>query len=278
MQRKGGETDRRTRAASAAAPGRRKPPRRGLRLRRALLAGALLYLTLAIGSLQLNWARLHEGLGRGARFASGFLHPDFTTRGQDISEGIIESLAITVVATVAGIALSIPLGFGAARNMAPSAVYLTCRAAVTVSRSFHEVIVAIFFVVMVGFGPLAGALTLAFSSIGFLGKLLAEEIEALDAGQIEAVRATGASWPQVVAYGVLPQMMPRLVGLSVYRLDINFRESAVIGVVGAGGIGATLNTAFGRYEFGTAAAILILIVLIVLGGELASGRLRRRLL
>ena len=121
----------------------------------------------------------------------------------------------------------------------------------------------------------AGALTLAFSSIGFLGKLLAEEIEALDTGQIEAVRATGASWPQVVAYGVLPQMMPRLVGLSAYRLDINFRESAVIGVVGAGGIGATLNTAILRYEYDVAAAILMIIILIVLTAEYTSSHIRR---
>jgi phosphonate transport system permease protein len=216
-------------------------------------------------------------MGRGARFVAAFLRPDFTSRWTDISQGMLESLAMTVVATAAGIILSLPVGLGAARNLSPLPVYLLCRGVVAVSRSFHEVIVAILFVVMVGFGPLAGLLTLSFASIGFLGKLVAEEIEAIDPVQVEAVRASGATWPQVVTYGVVPQVMPRLVGLSVYRLDINFRESAIIGVVGAGGIGATLNTAFSRYEFDTAAAILILIIAIVLAGELASGRLRRGL-
>ena len=93
---------------------------------------------------------------------------------------------------------------------------------------------------------------------------------------IEAVRATGGSWWQLIAYGVQPQVMPRFVGLAVYRLDINFRESSVIGIVGAGGIGATLNTAFDRYEFETAAAILLVIIVIVMAAEYSSGLVRRR--
>ena len=106
-------------------------------------------------------------------------------------------------------------------------------------------------------------------------------LQALDAGwitsrQIEAIRATGGSWWQLINYGVQPQVMPRFIGLSVYRLDINFRESAVIGIVGAGGIGATLNTAFDRYEFDTAAAILLVIIAIVMAAEYCSGIVRRR--
>lgn len=256
----------------------RPADRRRRRLGRWLVAGAALaYAAIALSSIEVDWARVQEGLGRGARFVAAFLQPDFVSRRTDITEGILESLAITVVATVAGVLLSVPVGLGAARNISPRPIYVLCRAAVTLARSFQEIIVAILFVVMVGFGPLAGVLTLAFASIGFLGKLLAEEIEAVDPAQVEAIRASGASWTQVVAWAIVPQVMPRMVGLSVYRLDINFRESAVIGVVGAGGIGATLNTAFSRYEFGTAAAVLILIIAIVMVGELASGRLRRRL-
>jgi len=114
-------------------------------------------------------------------------------------------------------------------------------------------------VAIFGFGPLAGFITLSFATIGFLSKLLAEDIESMDKAQAEAVKATGASWLQWINYAVQPQVMPRLIGLSMYRLDINFRESAVLGLVGAGGIGATLNTAFDRYEFDTAAAIIITI-------------------
>ena len=98
-----------------------------------------------------------------------------------------------------------------------------------------------------GFGPFAGFVTLSFATIGFYGKLLAEDIEDMDPVQAEAVRATGAGWFQWLNYAVQPQVLPRMIGLGLYRLDINFRESAVVGIVGAGGIGATLNTAFDRY-------------------------------
>jgi len=128
---------------------------------------------------------------------------------------------------------------------------------------------------MFGFGPFAGFLTLSFATIGFMSKLLAEDIEDIDESQTEAIRSTGASWFQLINYAVQPQVMPRLIGLSLYRLDINFRESAVIGIVGAGGIGATLNTAIDRYEFDSAGAILLIIIFIVMITEYSSGYVRR---
>jgi len=161
--------------------------------------------------------------------------------------------------------------------MAPKWLYFLCRSIIAVSRSLQEIIIAIFFVAMFGFGPFAGFLTLSFATIGFLSKLLAEDIEDIDKSQVEAIRATGGSWLQVLAFGVAPQVMPRLVGLSLYRLDINFRESSVIGIVGAGGIGATLNTAIDRYEYDSAGAILLIIIGIVLVVEYSSGLIRRRL-
>lgn len=255
---------------------RRRPLVADWRLRWLLILGALGYLTLAIASLDLDWARIGEGWARGLRLLSGFLSPDFTSRWEDIQAGLLESLSMALTATAAGIALSIPVALGAARNLSPLPLYLTCRGLIAVSRSLQEVIVAILFVAMVGFGPLAGFLTLAFATVGFLAKLLAEAIEAIDPGQVESVRATGAGWWQVLDYGVVPQVLPRLIGLSLYRLDINFRESAVIGIVGAGGVGATLNTAMDRYEYGSAAAILILIVAVVLVTEYVSGWVRER--
>jgi phosphonate transport system permease protein len=137
------------------------------------------------------------------------------------------------------------------------------------------VIIAIFFVAMFGFGPFAGFLTLTFATIGFIAKLLADDIEEIDEAQAEAVRSTGASWWQLINYAVQPQVMPRLIGLSLYRLDINFRESAVIGIVGAGGIGATLNTAIDRYEYDSAGAILLIIIAIVMVAEYGSSYLRK---
>ena len=244
-------------------------------LRWTLYCGALLYLALAIGSIEVNWTRVWDGLDRGVRFIEGFLVPDFTSRWEDILVGMEESLTMTVTSTVVGVLISIPIGIGAARNIAPLPVYAVCRAIVALSRSFQEIIVAILFVAMFGFGPLAGFMTLSFATIGFLAKLLAEDIEDIDESQAEAIRATGAGWWQIVTYAIQPQVMPRLVGLSLYRLDINFRESSVIGIVGAGGIGATLNTAMDRYEYDSAAAILIIIILIVMAAEYLSGFVRK---
>jgi phosphonate transport system permease protein len=255
----------------------RRPPQivKHRRWRIALQVGIVAYLVLAVGSLDVNWERVAIGLERGQRFIMGFLQPDFTSRWGDIARGLVESLTMTLTSTVVGIIISVPIGVGAARNLAPRAVYLVCRAIIAVSRSLQEVIIAIFLVAMFGFGPFAGFLTLSFATIGFLAKLLADDIEEIDETQAEAIKATGASWLQLVNYAVQPQVMPRLIGLSLYRLDINFRESAVIGIVGAGGIGATLNTAIDRYEYDSAGAILLIIIAIVMVAEYGSSYLRK---
>lgn len=255
---------------------RRQPQiftKRGWRI--GLQAGFLIWLVMALYSLDPNWSRIVEGWERGMRFVGGFLQPDFSSRWTDISKGLIESLTMTLTSTVAGIIISVPIGIGAARNVAPPWIYYICRSIIAVSRSLQEIIIAIFLVAMFGFGPFAGFLTLTFATIGFLSKLLAEDIEDIDEAQAEAIRATGASWLQMINYGIQPQVMPRLIGLSLYRLDINFRESAVIGIVGAGGIGATLNTAIDRYEYDSAGAVLLIIIALVMVAEYSSSYLRK---
>ena len=220
-------------AAGAASRRRwRRPPIliHDRRWRWAIYGGGLLYVIAAAASIDVNWLRVYEGLDRGWRFIQGFLTPDFTSRWSDIQQGLIESLTMTVTSTVIGVAISIPIGIGAARNLAPIPVYAVCRAIIALSRALQEIIIAILLVAMFGFGPFAGFLTLSFATIGFLAKLLAEDIEDIDEAQAEAVRATGANWGQLINYAVQPQVMPRLIGLSLYRLDINFRESAVIGI------------------------------------------------
>jgi phosphonate transport system permease protein len=266
-----------TAAATPAYPRRwRRPPLIADRkVRWLLIALALAYLIAGAGTVEVNWTRVSEGLARSARFLAGFLVPDFASRSSDILQGMIESITMTVSSTVVGVALSVPFGLGAARNLAPAWLYVCCRAVVAFARAFHEIIVAIFFVAMFGFGPFAGFLTLSLSTIGFLAKLLADDVEEIDPAQVEAIRATGAGFWQVIDYAVSSQVMPRLIGLSMYRVDINFRESAVVGFVGAGGIGATLNTALDRYEFDSAAAILLIIIAIVMAVEYSSGYLRR---
>ena len=248
---------------------------RDSRLRWFINLSVLLYIVLAWYSIDINWGRVAQGMDRGLAFIASFLRPDFTTRGGEILSGLKESLTMTFTSTVIGVVLAIPVGLGAARNIAPLPVYLFCRAIIAISRTFQEIIIAILFVAMFGFGPLAGVITLAFATIGFMAKLLAEDIEDTQREPLEAIRATGGSWLQWVNYSVQPQVMPRLIGLSLYRLDINFRESAVIGIVGAGGIGATLNTSINRYDYDTSAAILLLIIVIVLMSEYLSGYVRK---
>jgi phosphonate transport system permease protein len=210
---------------------KRPPLIKSARLRWALGIVAAIYFVAAFGSIEVRWLRVWEGLDRGWAFIQGFLQPDFVSRWIDIKEGIAESLVMTVTSTAIGILISVPIGLGAARNIAPLPVYLFCRGIITVSRSFQEIIIAILFVAIFGFGPFAGVVTLSFATIGFLAKLLAEDIEDSRADQLEAVRATGSTWLQLMNYAVQPQVMPRLIGLSMYRLDINFRESAVVGLV-----------------------------------------------
>lgn len=245
-------------------------------LRMALAVGFVAYLIAAYMTIDVNWARVYVGLERGKQFVLAFSSPDFTTRSSDIFDGMLESIIMTVAASVVGISISIPIALGAARNVAPLPIYLICRGIIAISRALQEIIVAILLVAIFGFGPLAGFLTLSFATIGFLSKLLAEDIESMDKVQAEAIKASGARWLQWINYGIQPQVMPRLIGLSMYRIDINFRESAILGLVGAGGIGATLNTAFDRYEYDTAAAILLIIIAIVMALEYLSGIVRAR--
>ena len=244
-------------------------------LRYGLLVFVLGYLLFAFGSLRINPQRMAEGIPRALRIFSSAWPPDFVSRHRVIVRGFVESLQITVLATTAGVLLSIPFAVMAARNVSVLPVYLFGRGVVMTARSLHPVVLGILFVKAVGLGAFAGILTLVFYTLGFVGKLLAEAIEEIKPGQIEAIRATGAGYLKMLVYAVFPQVLPRLIGLSFYQLDINLRASAIIGLVGAGGIGSTLNIAFARYDYATASAILIVLIAIILAAEWGSAKLRR---
>ncbi|WP_323753524.1 phosphonate ABC transporter, permease protein PhnE [Marinobacter sp.] len=235
----------------------------------------LAYLYWAFSTLPFDWQRIAEGLPRAGKIFGGAVPPSFE-RAELLWTGFKESFQIAFLATLLGVLLSIPIAVMAARNVAPLPVYLVGRTLIIVSRSFHPVIVAILFVAAVGFGPMAGILTLTLYSIGFVAKLLAEEIEEIDWGQVEAMRSVGAGYMKILVYGVFPQIMPRQIGLSMYQLDSNLRASAVVGIVGAGGIGGTLMNAFGRYDYDFAFAILLMIIAIILVSEGLSGWVRKK--
>ena len=226
-------------------------------------------------SLEIHPERIVRGLSRLGVVAARAVPPDFHRVGL-LASGVLESVEIATLSTLFGVLLGIPAAVLAARNVVILPLYATGRGVITLGRTFHELIVAIVFVKAVGFGPLAGVLTLTVNSVGFFSKLLAEQIETIDRGQIEAIRATGASRGAVLVFGVLPQVLPRIIGLTIYQWDIHLRQSTIIGIVGAGGIGATLYNAFARYDYDFALAILLVIVAIVLVGEGVSAHARRR--
>ncbi|MDD7973790.1 phosphonate ABC transporter, permease protein PhnE [Roseinatronobacter alkalisoli] len=241
---------------------------------RAVWLGFALYVVYASGRLNFTWDRFVTGLDRGAVFLGRMFPPEFT-RWQLMAEGLLESLQIAIIASAAGILLSLPIGLLAARNLMPAVVTVPARAIIALARSFHPIIVAIIFVKAIGFGPLAGILALTLGSIGFVAKLFAEAIEEISLKQVEAVRATGASFMGVVIMAVLPQVLARFIGFSTYQLDSNLRNSTMVGIVGGGGIGGTLFSAFQRFDYDFVAAILISIIAMIMLGEVIATWLRR---
>ena len=239
----------------------------------ALLAVAA-YVIYAASLLGISWERFLIGMDEGARFIGRMVPPNFT-RWELLLKGLLESMQIAVLASALGIAISLPVGVLAARNLMPASVTVPMRVFIGACRSLHPVIVAIMFVKAVGFGALAGVLALVVASIGFIGKLFAEPIEEISLKQVEAVRSTGASFMNVMTFGVLPQVMARFIGFSLYQLDSNLRNSTMVGIVGAGGIGGTLFAAFKRFDYDYVCAILIAIIALIFAAEIFSNWLRR---
>ena len=241
---------------------------------RLLFLGIAVYACYALGQLDFSQERFIKGLDNGARFLARMFPPSYKNWDQLLT-GFIESMQIAVLATFFGVLISLPIAVLGARNLMPGWATWPARLIVTLCRAFNPVIVAIIFIKAVGFGALAGVLALVVASIGFVGKLFMEAIEEISMKQIEAVRATGAPFLSVVTFGVLPQVIARLVGFCTYQLDANLRNSTMVGIVGAGGIGAALFAAFQRFEYDFVLAILIAIIAVVLLGELASNYVKR---
>jgi phosphonate ABC transporter permease subunit PhnE len=243
---------------------------------RLAFAALALYALYAAQSLDFTWSRFVQGFDQGGRFLARMFPPNTAPdKLQLLVGGMMESLQIAVLATAVGIALSLPLAVAAARNLAPAPLAWSARALIVLFRSFHPVIVAILFVKAVGFGALAGVLALIVASLGFLSKLLAEALEEISMRQLEAVRATGAPFLSVLVLGVLPQVLPRHIGFCAYQLDSNLRNSALVGMVGGGGIGATLFTAFQRFDYDFVLTIVLAIIAVVMLGEMLSVWTRR---
>lgn len=245
-------------------------------MRRSAFAALAIYAVYAASTLDFTWERLLRGIEPGAKFIARMFPPAFdATRLTLLKQGMIESIEIAILATAAGVILSLPLGFLAARNLMPRPVSWLARGVIALCRTFHPVIVAILFVKAVGFGALAGILALIVASMGFISKLFAEAIEEISLKQVEAVRATGATFFGTLVVGVIPQVLPRFVGFAAYQLDSNLRNSTMVGIVGGGGIGATLFTAYQRFDFDFVLTILLCTIAIIMVSEIASAWLRK---
>jgi phosphonate transport system permease protein len=238
---------------------------------RVVAVALIVYVVYAAAQMDISWERVQTGLANAARFFGRLFPPNFE-RHELLVKGLLESLQIAVLASTLGIVLALPIGLAGARNLMPPWASWPARALIVMARSLHPVIVAILFVKAVGFGALAGVLALTVASIGFIGKLFTEAIEEISLKQVEAIRATGASFASVLAFGVLPQVFSRFIGFATYQLDSNLRNSTMVGIVGAGGIGGTLFAAFQRFDYDYVCAILISIITLIMIGEiLATG-------
>lgn len=194
-------------------------------------------------------------------------------------DGMIESLQLAWVGTVIGAILSLPLGFFGARNVSSGLVSNVMRQVLNAIRAFPEIVLAIaIFIPIAGLGAVAGALAIGLHSVGTLGKLTAEVIEGIDPGPVEATRAAGARALQIQRWGVLPQVLPEIVAFWLYRFEINIRAAAVLGVVGAGGIGFSLQQTlqFKRYPLAGTAIIVVIVATILV--DTLSGWVRRRII
>jgi phosphonate transport system permease protein len=190
----------------------------------------------------------------------------------------LETVDIAIFGTLGGVAMALPLAILAAINVTPSRyLYYAARAVIGFARAVPDLVWALFFVTAVGLGPFPGALALSVHSIGMLGRLFAETIEHMDMAPIDALTLTGARRMQVFAHGVVPQVLPSLAGIALYRLDENIRSSLVLGFVGAGGIGFELLSAMSLFQYRLVSLYLIVTFVIVIAAERLSALIRARL-
>lgn len=225
------------------------------------------------------WAFVRDAPQAAADIASRSWPPRWSYMDQ-LWSPLWDTLNIATLGTLLGTALAVPLAFLAASNTTPSRLILRPFAlfCIVASRSINSLIWALLLVSILGPGLLAGIIAIAFRSIGFVGKLLYEAIEETDEKQVEAVTATGASKAQILHYGIWPQVLPAFVGISVFRWDINIRESTILGLVGAGGIGMRLQSSLNMLAWPQVLLIVLVILATVVVSEAISSRVRKAII
>jgi phosphonate transport system permease protein len=264
-------------AAPAATPTRpQRPSRLGVRLVVAVIAAAAIWSYVGLG---FDLRELIDAPVEAWNVVRRMFPPAFR---EEIERGVIgkvmESVYIAWIGTIIGAALSFPLAFVAANNVSPRWLRIPVRLLFDAIRAVPELIVAMVLLSVTGLGPWAGALAIGLHSIGTLGKLATEAIETADDGPLEAIEAAGGRWVSAMRWGMLPQVFPIVVGYWLFRFEINVRASAVLGLIGAGGVGAELNTQIAFRNFPAVGAVLVFTVVAVLIIDFASSAVRRRII
>ena len=252
------------------------PPRASVTGRTMLATVALaVVFGLAARVVELRPLELVRDVGNVGVFLKGYLHPSFGNIGEYAWQCVV-TLCIALWGTVLALLVSVPLGLLGARNLSPHpVVYFAARRVMDVLRAVNEFVFALMFVTAVGLGPFAGMLALGIHTGGVLGKLLSETIESIDPGQVEGVAAVGAGRLQVIAFGVVPQVLPNYISYVLLRLESDVRSASVIGMVGGGGIGFYLWDTIRSFKDGEASTVILLIVVMVMGIDVVSARIRR---
>lgn len=195
---------------------------------------------------------------------------------QTVVGATLETVQMALAGTFLALMAAFPLGFLAARNTTPHPlVYHVVRSLLNLVRTIPDLALGLLFVAAVGLGAFAGTLALAVHTATVLGKLLSESVENIDGGVVDAIRATGAGYSQILSFAVLPQVLPDLISFTLYRFETNIRAASVLGLIGAGGIGYLMNTSFRTFQYQEAAAIVLVLIALVTLVDFLSSRLRR---
>lgn len=250
---------------------------------RYILTISLLILFLFIWSLStVNTDNMQQsGWQVATSIIGGILNPDlellfnFTTNG--VLYLLIETMAIAFLGTIMGSILAIPLAFLSASNIVPRPIAALTRVVLIVIRTIPAIVYGLMFIRVTGPGAFAGVLTIALVSIGMLAKLFVDAIEDLDTSILESMTSIGCSTVEKIRFGILPQLFSMFLSIIIYRFDMNLREASILGLVGAGGIGAPLIFAMNAYRWNEVGSILIGLVLLILIVELFSNRIRTKL-
>ena len=222
-----------------------------------------------------DWSRINiEGM---AKSAWRFIDFDASIL-LSLWEPALETLLMATLATLLGMLMAIPVAWLGANNISPLGrfTYGLGRVLMTLSRSVHEVVWALVFVAAVGLGALAGVLAMAVRSIGFISKTVAEAIEDVKTGPVEAMRAVGANRFQVLMFAIIPQVLPVMIGNIIFEWDVNIRRSTIMGLVGAGGLGLALHRQMASYNYGGIATVIAVILVMIIFGEVVSHYARKK--